>query len=549
MKQFINAASLLAALLLASCMDETLVSTTYGEDTAAGDADMYLSVNVPRTTFSMGSYTDKESEVETLDVMVFAKGKADQAKYYVHAACKGTLTKDANRFQVVMPVGDDFIVHVFANCHEAMVARDFYNSRGREMNAMLADLAVDINVNEDAVTALPMHGYVTGVSIQKKMVNNTLDVPVLRSVAAVQVMAGEGAKKNFELRELYVYFYPDSGRVAAASDAYEALLPSEKDQTRDVTKASLLENHSVSNTRMEADEETPNPSMPYHIISDKEVDQLGCLYLYENKPYSDNGFDKPDASQPAATSRIVVGGVYDKETGADGTTPKVTYYRVDFADADNHLAEVLRNHKYTFSIESVSGSGYDTPDAAATGVPINIYIKVIDWKDDPEHVDFDRQNFFFSETKNIVLPRNAHSVKTIAVDSDVEAEGWGLSFATEANGTATREGNTLSNDRYKVEKAADGKSLTFTVLKAYGNLADGESRDETLILKAKELKVTYRITQVDKSPDDWGNGGSSSSDVDSDKGQGLEVPNEPGVEEEDWKQGDQPQPNDEKELD
>lgn len=535
------AALLLAALMLASCMDETLVSTTYGEDTATDDADMYLSVNVPRTTFSLGSYADKESEVETLDVMVFAKGKADPKNYYVHAACKGTLTdKNDNKFQVVMPVGSDFIVHVFANCHDAMVARNFYNSRGREMNAMLADLAEGTNVNDDKVSSLPMHGYVTGVTIDKTKVNSKLDVPVLRSVAAVQVMTkattgtngsytpgevkGDDGKKNFELRELYVYFYPDSGRVAAASESYEALVSGDADQTRDVTKVSLPKNHSVSDTRMvPLDKDNPNPQ-PYRIISPTGVGRLGCLYLYENKPYSDTGFDQPDADNPAATSRIVVGGVYNEEKEADGVTPKVTYYRVDFADASNHLSEVLRNHKYTFSIESVSGTGYDTPDDAATGVPINIYIKVIDWTDDLEHVDFDRQNRFYSETKNIVLPRNANSARSITVESDVAVDNWELSFESEANGAATLNGNALYNNRYKVEKATDGKSLTFTVLKAYNDLAAGGSLDETLILKAKELKITYRITQVDKSPDDWGNGGDMNTDLD-----GINKPIEVGL--------------------
>lgn len=533
--------ALLAALLLASCMDETLVSSTgYGQDAVSGDADMYLSVNVPRTTFSLGSYADKESEVETLDVMVFAKGKAEPDKYYVHAACKGTLTSDANKFQVVMPVGNDFIVHVFANCHDAMVAHNFYNSRGREMGAMLADLTEGTDVNAPSVTSLPMHGYVTGVSIDKSKVNTKLDVPVLRSVAAVQVMTkatgtggsytpgdvkDDSGKKNFELRELYVYFYPDSGRVAAAPEAYEAQKPGDEDQTRDVTTVTLPKNHRVSDTRMvPLDADNPNPK-PYHIISPTPVGQLGCLYLYENKPYSDTGFDQPDATNPAATSRIVVGGVYNGETEMDGTTPKVTYYRVDFADADNHLSEVLRNHKYTFSIEKVSGTGYDTPDDAATGVPINIYIKVIDWTDDLEHVDFDRQNRFYSETKHIVLPRNANSVKRIVVDSDVPVDEWKLSFKTTVNGatvpvtvatdgTVTPTANaTLSNNRYKIEKSSDGKSLVFTVLKAYSNLQTGESREETMILKAKELEITYHITQKDTSPDDWGNGGDQDTEL------------------------------------
>lgn len=535
--------ALLPALLLAAmsclhsgCMDEDRLSTTYDPNSLLADeTDMYMSINVPRT-YASGGIANKENTVETLDVLVFAKGKADPGKYFVHAACKGTLTADANKFQVVMPVGDDFIVHVFANCHEAMVAKDFYNRRGKEMNAMLALLGGGMNVNDPDAGALPMHGYVTGVSIDKSKVNTTLNVPVLRSVAAVQVMTkatdkdgiltpgsvtDDGGNKNFELRELYVYFYPDSGRIAADPAAYKPLAPGANDETRDVERVSLPTNHRVSDTRWKDDTDPTRPK-PYSIISDTGVDRLGCLYLYENKPYSDTGFDQPDADNPAATSRLVVGGVYNNEKEADGNTPKVTYYRVDFADADNKLSEILRNHKYTFSIEKVSGSGYETPDDAATGVPINIYIQVIEWTNDIEHVDFSRQNFFYSQTKSIILGRNANSIKSIAVDSDVPVDEWKLSFKTETNGTTnTTVANTISNNRYKIEKAADGKSLIFTVLKAYKDMATGESRDETLVLKARDLEITYRITQEDKSPDDWGNGGDLNTDLGEDPKKGV----------------------------
>lgn len=542
---FSSCKALLPALLLVAmsclhsgCMDEDRLSSTYDPNCLLADeTDMYMSINVPRT-YASGGIANKENTVETLDVLVFAKGKADPDKYFVHAACKGTLTANANKFQVVMPVGDDFIVHVFANCHEAMVAKDFYNRRGKEMNAMLALLGGGMNVNDPDADALPMHGYVTGVSIDKSKVNTTLNVPVLRSVAAVQVMTkatdkdgiltpgsvtGDDGKKNFELRELYVYFYPDSGRIAADPAVYKPLAPGANDETRDVEKVSLPTNHRVSDTRWK-DDTDPNRPKPYSIISATGVDRLGCLYLYENKPYSDTGFDQPDADNPAATSRLVVGGVYNNEKEADGSTPKVTYYRVDFADADNKLSEILRNHKYTFSIEKVSGSGYETPDDAATGVPINIYIQVIEWTNDIEHVDFSRQNFFYSQTKSIILGRNANSIKSIVVDSDVPVDEWKLSFKTETNGTTnTTVANTISNNRYKIEKAADGKSLIFTVLKAYKDMATGESRDETLVLKARDLEITYRITQEDKSPDDWGNGGDLNTDLGEDPNKPIDV--------------------------
>lgn len=507
---------------LVSCLDETLVSTTRAEAGVEGDTDMYLSISVPRSYTSTGAVsTDKELVVNTLDVLVFREGKdADAGKYFVYAACKGKLTDTERTFRVVMPVGDNLTVHAFVNCREAVVAKDFYNSRGKEMNAILGELTLEADLNTATTDSLPMHGYLTKVTINKDMVGKTFNIPVLRSVAAVQVMtkategtASDGSltltpgivsdadgNQNFALRELYVYHYATSGRLAAADASYIPLAAGGADKTRNVAKVTLPAGHSVADTEMGG---TGKPS-PYSIISADAKDRLGCLYLYENPPHVSSGLDLDFTEK--TTTRLVIGGVYGTDKNADGT-PKVTYYRVDFADADNNLLSVLRNHKYTVSIEKVTASGYDTPDEAALGASTNVYIKLFNWTDELTNSDFNSENYFNSETKSIILPRTQDSSQKITVDSDVEVDKWEMSFATAANGAATVSGNAIRNNRYKVEKAADGKSLTFTVLKAYAALSTGESYDETFIIKANRLEVTYKITQEDVSPDDWADGG------------------------------------------
>ena len=53
---------------------------------------------------------------------------------------------------------------------------------------------------------------------------------------------------------------------------------------------------------------------------------------------------------------------------------------------------------------NVSGSGYDNPDDAAVGVPMNIYVKVINWIDVNTEIDFDRENWFSSATRRLFCP-------------------------------------------------------------------------------------------------------------------------------------------------
>lgn len=520
------------AWMLVSCLDETLVSTTYGTQPADGDADMYLSISVPRTYTSTGEVvTDKEVAVKTLDVLVFREGKdADAGKFFVYAACKGKLTDTERTFQVVMPVGDNLIVHVFVNCRKEMIARNFYKSRGKELGAMLDELTLDADPNAATTDSLPMHGYLTKMTINKDMVGKTFTMPVIRSVAAVQVMTkvtetidADGkttltpgtvtdadGHKAFDLRELYVYHYSTTGRVAADAVSYELLAAGADDKTRNVAKVTLPVEYMVADTQIAG---TAGQPKPYSIISATGVDKLGCLYLYENLPHTSSGLDLDFTEK--TTTRLVIGGVYADDKNPDNT-PRVTYHRVDFADADNNLLSVLRNHKYTVSVENVTAPGYATPDEAAVSASTNVYIKLFDWADELTGSDFNSENYFNSETKTITLHRYQNAKRSITVDSDVAVGQWEMSFATTANGAATVSGNILSNDRFKVEKAADGKSLTFTALKAYSPLSGTESHDETLIIKANRLKVEYKITQTDASPDDWADGGDQNVGVNDD---------------------------------
>lgn len=522
----------LMLLALVSCIDETLISATYGEDKT--NTDMFLRVNVPRTygTTPAGGAT-QETLIKSIDVLVFVPGTGgDYDKYYLKSASEGKLVEGSNTFQVTMPVGENLMVHVFANSHEAIVAKGAYKAIGLEMEALLSKIVLEVDNNGTNVESLPMHGFRSSMSITKGDANKTITVPVLRSVAAVQVatkamIAPDGTltpgsitdaqgKTIFLLREFYAYFQTQSGRVAPTQDAYVAPGASDANQTRSVKLVSLPLKADVCPLENKLS-----------MISATDVGQLGNLYLYENKHYTDNGFDQPGTvsgvgNEKVATTRLVVGGIYDNQKKADGT-PKITYYRVDIADpADQKLTDLLRNHKYLFNITSVGGSGYDTPDEAATGVPINITIQVIDWTDVNNDIDFDRENWFSAKTKKITLPRDVNSVRSINVESDVTfGKSWTLNFQTNNNGTippvqitdgATTA--TIENERYKITlnrttNTPHTKATLSVMAKVpYNNVPTAPaSRDEALVIKVKNLRVVIDITQIDRSPDDWGNGG------------------------------------------
>ena len=526
-------AYILAALLAGafySCLDETPDYTEYPDetpDTGSGDRDMRLKVSVPKT-YSAGAAGSlgKEERIDTLDVLVFAPVPGFPATKTLRAAVTGDIVKDKdgnvvnNVFEVLMPLGKDMDVHVFANAHGDLVRNGAFASNGTEMRTMLGKITTANKYGiQKADVPLPMHGSVTGVTIDKDS-KDVLPVSVLRSVSKVSVMINgttnaedelEGGELDeFKLYEMYVFFPADSGRVATA------------DTTQFYTVRP--DSGNVKSATLPANLRGGNRPDSISIKSETVVKQIESIYLYENIPWTEDGFDY-------ATSRVVLGGVfYDKNNGyapdknADGSLKK-TYYRINFQDNKDVQYPLLRNHHYVFSVTSVAASGYDTPRDAAEGKPINIAVTVFDWMNEMHEIVNDGQHYFNTSSKYITLPRNANSGRSIEVASDVDVKEWKMYFKDTNNGATTPQtwfkdkqgndsiaataGGTLQNSRYKVTKTAD--KITVEVLKAYSDLPAApskESRDDVLVLMVRNLRIYFHITQKDKSPDDWGSGGS-----------------------------------------
>ena len=541
-------AYILTALLAGvfySCLDETLEYTRYPSgipDTESGDRDMRLKVSVPKT-YSAGAAgsIDREERIDTLDVLVFAPATGNPDKKYLRSAVTGSVVKDEegnvvkNVFEVVMPLGKDMDVHVFANAHSDLVRNGAFGAGGKEMQSVLGSITTARKYDiQEADVMLPMHGSVTGITIDKDS-KDVLPVSVLRSVSKVSVMINGsvsassdeltgGELDEFKLYEMYVFFPADSARVATADTTQFYTVRPDSGNVKTATLPAKLR--------------AGNRPDSISIKSTTVVKQIESIYLYENIPWSKDGFDY-------ATSRVVLGGVfYDKTTGtadknADGS-PRISYYRINFQDDKDVQYPLLRNHHYTLNIISVAAPGYDTPRQAAEGKPINIQVTVFDWMNELHEIVNDGQHYFNTSSKNITLPRDANSIRSIEVESDVDASEWKMYFKDNNNGATTPQtwfkdksgndsidataGATLQNSRYKVTKAAD--KITVEVLKKYSDLPPApstESRDDVLVLMVKNLRIYIHITQADKSPDDWGNGGDLNTDLGEDPNKPLDV--------------------------
>ena len=170
-------------------------------------------------------------------------------------------------------------------------------------------------------------------------------------------------------------------------------------------------------------------------------------------------------------------------------------------------------------------------------------MNVIEWTNNFGYILFDNENHFYAETKQVSFPRFQNTVRVVAVESNIGADLWKMSFATAENGVTTpptvnpggetvgTTNNTLQNSRYKVEKT--NTKLIFTVLKDFSNLPSGESRNDIFVLQAKNLTLRIHLSQLDISSDDWGNGGNQDTNF----GENDNPVKVPGVDVEDWGSG------------
>ena len=125
----------------------------------------------------------------------------------------------------------------------------------------------------------------------------------------------------------------------------------------------------------------PKPVLPDGVAMAEDTKCLSFTAINDRTSVRDiyiperlKGSDKSD--RPC----LVIGGKYN---GA----AKATYYRLDFIKTpkEGHpkdtaeALDILRNHRYRFNITKVSGPGYDTPEEALSGEPVNIYFDVVVW--------------------------------------------------------------------------------------------------------------------------------------------------------------------------
>ena len=213
---------------------------------------------------------------------------------------------------------------------------------------------------------------------------------------------------------------------------------------------------------------------------------------------------------------LVIGGKYN---GA----AKATYYRLDFIKTpkEGHpkdtaeALDILRNHRYRFNITKVSGPGYDTPEEALSGEPVNIYFDVVVWDEAKVgEVRYDGQ-YYLAVTKDRFAFGKNGAAESFKIRTNwpqgykiVDAAGNEMpkSLAQADNASADRwlyftepTGQSFAVDTYMTETLTvlDNPGQPRSIV-APATAAEAVNNPGSLFVQAGRIKWPLGVTQSDK---------------------------------------------------
>lgn len=407
--RFIGTSSVTVKLFVLSFL-VTSCSVDDSDINLIDEGHQYITFTVSTPYSSVPVYSissDSENYVETIDVLAFrseegrelytyrAKGEEitdkeeiDNGQVIIKKEFKVSLRKDEGinyRFVV--------IANATAEVDELFVAQT--SEKSGALARLLSKNPGAWNTESDQnFTPIPMWGETKNMMKINDATKKISDIPMLRSIASVDVEVGEAAQADFSLSEVYLYNRKTRGRIVPIANYFNST------------------ELKVNEVSMPLDD----PADPLNIWEKLKYTTTGSelkrtIYTYEAIAA---------ASDEEATC-IVVGGKYK-----NGANP--TYYRMDFVRTEGgafkEFMALLRNHKYTLSITSVTDQGYNTPDEAFYGKKFGITVDIKEWNmSDMAEVEISENYFLKVSRGSFSLSSSAEYFGTVTVETN-HPKGW-----------------------------------------------------------------------------------------------------------------------------
>lgn len=344
---------------LASCQRAELEDTSSDvpkDQTSLGKATISFSVNVPVPEVSTKAMGDNPiDDIDNLYLIVF-----DENGYFVEACeAKPIGENDVTHgehlnersYNVTLTLTDQKrIIHIIANCptdqirygNEYEVISSMYVTKGQEIETSYWNrIQVPYILLKD-----------DGIHLKDEITAKFTCIPLLRNYTQITVVPGSQLN-NFELEGFAVYNTINVGTVAPynkSNQTFQLFYDNDGLYTYDKLLEYGYEGHALAGATLDntlTDSDFIAPNQPF--------------YMYERKISVHSSEEEKWDESPA---HIIIKGKYnDSQTS--------TYYKIDLvrrigtgADVRNQYYNLLRNFKYVFTLNEVTGAGYSELDDA-----------------------------------------------------------------------------------------------------------------------------------------------------------------------------------------
>ena len=205
-----------------------------------------------------------------------------------------------------------------------------------------------------------------------------------------------------------------------------------------------------------------------------------------------SGLYLSESVSPAESERVngatcvVVGGKY-------AGSGEVTYYRIDFDpdDTQGSFGQILRNHRYVFTIRSVAGPGWSSADEAASNRSAQINLDIQSWDESTTDMYFDTDHHFGVSTREVVLGSKQNAALTVQVDTDLS--DYTFQWSDEQGNVSGTAAQSLTGSYFKVEKTNNGRHIVVTALQS--NNSDSDERKAYFVINASRWRILMTIRQ------------------------------------------------------
>ena len=389
---------------------------------------------------------DRETEIDEIQLLVFEEGGYKYRVPGISITNSGTTTS----FSAPLLATDKTLdLYIVANATAAVLANE--PQVGDTENEVRTKLQLGFPLGGN-FTTLPMSGHYRLVSgLDANYRQEISGVSMLRAVARVDVLVG--GITNFELTSIQAYRVNSRIQLIANQD-----LPV-------VTAPSI-----PVNSRMEV-------NTPVSAVSGNQA--VSGLYLSES-------VSPAESERVNGATCVVVGGKY-------AGSGEVTYYRIDFDpdDTQGSFGQILRNHRYVFTIRSVAGPGWPSADEAASNRSAQINLDIQSWDESTTDMYFDTDHHFGVSTREVVLGSKQNAALTVQVDTDLS--DYTFQWSDEQGNVSGTAAQSLTGSYFKVEKTNNGRHIVVTALQS--NNSDSDERKANFVINASRWRILMTIRQ------------------------------------------------------